>query len=93
MTGSQLFCINRDVCHMWVRKFALFPEHLISLPLGRSRGYPFIIKLYTLQNWSVLGLCLRINESGLFAWISLTALSRTITAARQDGPSQHNKEP
>ena len=26
---------------------------------------------------SVLGLCLRMNGSGLFAWISLTALSRT----------------
>ena len=32
---------------------------------------------YILLNLSVLGLCLRINDSGLFAWISLTALSRT----------------
>ena len=48
---------------MWGRKCSLLPEHLIfSLPL---------------LNLSVLGLCLRINDSGLFAWISLTALSRT----------------
>ena len=32
---------------------------------------------YILLNLSVLGPCLRINDSGLFAWISLTALSRT----------------
>ena len=25
----------------------------------------------------IIGLCLRINDSGLFAWIRLTALSRT----------------
>ena len=31
--------------------------------------------VYTLPNLSVVGLCLRINDSGLFAWIS--ALSRT----------------
>ena len=31
---------------------------------------------YTLLNVSVLRLCLRINDSGLFAWISRTALSR-----------------
>ena len=32
---------------------------------------------YILLNLSVLGLCLRINDSALFAWISLIALSRT----------------
>ena len=32
---------------------------------------------YVLLNLSVLGLCLRINDSGLFAWISLAALART----------------
>ena len=32
---------------------------------------------YMLLKVSVLALCLRINDSGLFAWISLTALSRT----------------
>ena len=36
-----------------------------------------IYRHYILLNLSVLGLCLRINDSGLFAWISLTALSRT----------------
>ena len=30
---------------------------------------------YMLLNLSVLELCLRINDSGLFAWISLIALS------------------
>ena len=44
---------------------------------------------------SVLGLCLRIYDSGLFAWISQTALSQTyvIIAAMQDGPSLHIEEP
>ena len=32
---------------------------------------------YILLNLSVFGQRLRINDSGLFAWISLTALSRT----------------
>ena len=51
--------------------------------------------IYTLQNLSVLGLCLRIHDSGLFAWISQTALSRTyfIIAAIQYGPSLHIEEP
>ena len=49
--------------------------NLISLPLGSSWLHPFII--YTLLDVSVLGLCLRIGDSGLSAWISLTALSRT----------------
>ena len=51
--------------------------------------------IYTLQNLSVLGLCLRIHDSGLFAWISQTALSQTyfIIAAIQDGPSLHIEEP
>ena len=46
-------------------------------------------------NLSVLGLCLRIHDSGLFAWISQTALSRTyfIIAAIQDEPSLHIEEP
>ena len=36
------------------------------------------IYIYTLHNLSVLGLCLRINDSGgLFAWIGLTVLSQT----------------
>ena len=75
------------------RKLSLFPEHLISLPLGSSRFYPLMI--YTLHNLSVLGLCLRIHDSGLFAWISQTVLSRTyfIIAAIKDGPSLHIEEP
>ena len=32
--------------------------------------------LMTLVCLPVLGLCVRINDSSLFAWISLTALSR-----------------
>ena len=59
--GFQLFCVNPDGCHVWGRKFSLFPEHLISLPLGSSWFHPFII--YTLHNLSVYGLCLRINDS------------------------------
>ena len=40
--------VNRDGCHMWGRKCSLFPEHLISLPLGSSWFHPFVIiyKLY-----------------------------------------------
>ena len=34
---------------------------------------------YIILNLSALGLCLRINNSGLFAWISPTALSRTFS--------------
>ena len=62
MTGFQLFYVNRDGCHMWGRKCSLFP---------------FGELYYILLNLSVLGLCLWINDSGLFVWISLTALSRT----------------
>ena len=62
-TGFQLLSVNHDRCHMWGRKCSLFPVHLISLPLGSSWFHPFII--YRLQNLSVFGLCLRINDSGL----------------------------
>ena len=50
--------------------------------------------IYTLQNLPALGLCLPIHDSGLFAWISQTALSRTyfIIAAIQDGHSLHIEE-
>ena len=67
VTGFQLLGVNRDGCHIWGKKCSLFPEHLISLPLGGSWFYLFII--YTLQNLSkdyVYGLM-----TGLFAWISL----------------------
>ena len=51
--------------------------------------------IYTLQNLSVLGLCLRTHDSGMFSWISQTALSQIyfIIAAMQDGPSMHIEEP
>ena len=32
-----------------------------------------------------LGLCVRINDSGLFAWISLTALSRLCVQINDSG--------
>ena len=62
MTGFQLFGVNRDGCHMWDRKCSLFPDHMISLSSGISPNI--------LHNLLVLGLCLRINGSVLFAWIS-----------------------
>ena len=31
------------------------------------------VSIYTSQNLSIWRLCLRINDSGLFAWISLTS--------------------
>ena len=43
MTGFPLLVVNRDGCYMWGRKCSLFPEHLISLPLGSSWLHPFII--------------------------------------------------
>ena len=60
--------VNRDGCHMWSRKCSLFPEHLISLPLGSSWFHPFI-------NYIHYRIC-RSNYfyglmTGLFAWISL----------------------
>ena len=84
MTGSQLLFLNKSwrVPHVR-RKWSLLPQHLISLPLGSSRFYPLMI--YTLQNLSVVGLCLRINDSGLFACISQTALSQTYII-RSTGP-------
>ena len=43
MTGFQLSGVNRDGCHMCGRKCSLFPEHMISLPLGSSCFHPFLI--------------------------------------------------
>ena len=54
-------------------------EHLISLPLGSSWFHPFIIQIiYIVYYW----ICqfydyVYLLMTGLFAWISLTALSRT----------------
>ena len=42
---------NRDGCHMCGRKYSLFLEHLIALPLGSSWFHPFIG-----WNLAVLGL-------------------------------------
>ena len=69
MTVFQLFCVNRDGCHMWGRKCSLFSEHLISLPLGSSWFYSFAIYMYlhcVLLNLSVLGPCLQINDWFVF---------------------------
>ena len=66
MTGSQLLFLNESgrVPHVR-RKWSLFPEHLISLPLGSSRSCPLMI--YTLQNLSVFHpyLCKCKNGSNL----------------------------
>ena len=40
---SQVYGVNRDGCHMWGRKFSLYPEHLIAFLLGSSWFYPFTI--------------------------------------------------
>ena len=46
--------------------------------MGSSWFHPFIIYIiYITEFVSFMTICLRINDSGLFAWISLTALSRT----------------
>ena len=87
MTGFQLFGVNRDGCHMWGRKCSLFPEHLISLPLGVHDFTPFgsswfhslwefmispIHYMYIIYYW----IC-QFQEYvyRLIAWISLTVLS------------------
>ena len=68
----QIFGVNRHRCHMLTlsgtHDFTPFGELMIS-PIH----YIYIILL----NLSVFGLFVRINDSGLFAWISLTALSQT----------------
>ena len=49
------------------------------IPFGEFTISPihYIYIIYLIVNLSALGLCLQVNNSGLFAWISLTALSRT----------------
>ena len=56
MTVFRLFCVSRDGCHMWVRKYSLFLEHLISLHLRISWFHSFIINI--LLNLSDIWLCL-----------------------------------
>ena len=51
-------------------KFSLFPEHLITLPLG---VHEFTHSLYTLQNLSVWDYVCRLR-TGLFAWIRLDCM-------------------
>ena len=53
--------VNRDGCHMW--------------EMGTFLNTWFHSILYTLQNLSVWGLCLWIND--YVVWVSLTALVRT----------------
>ena len=68
-------CVHLDGCHTWGRKCSIFPEYLISHPLGSSWYPPFIIyihydicqSMYYIYGFMTPG-C---------AWISLTALSRT----------------
>ena len=55
---------------MWGRKCSLFPEHMTSLPVGSA----FVI--YTLCITELVSCMTMLNDSGLFAWISLAALSR-----------------
>ena len=43
--------MNPDRCHVWSRKCPLFPEHLISLPLGSSWLHPSII--YIVSIWKI----------------------------------------
>ena len=47
-------------------------------PFGEFMISPIHYSIYTLQKLSVLGLCLRIDDSGLFACISLTVLSQIL---------------
>ena len=66
-----IFCESWRVPHVGQEMLTLSgtPD---SLSLGISRLHPFIV--YTLQHLSVLGLRLRINDSGLFAWNSSDCL-------------------
>ena len=56
--------------------------------MGARNAHPLGFTQYicnVLLNLSVLGLCVRINDSGLFAWISLTALSRLCVRINDSG--------
>ena len=56
----------------------------IWTPVGEFMISPFQY-MYILHNRSVLGLCLRINYSGLISWISLITLSRTYSPIYAEG--------
>ena len=87
-------CINFTSQHMWhllcsqtllcslyivsILHWSLFPEHMISLPLGNSWFHPFIIKYIT----ELVSLRTMSMDSGLFPWISdrnYFTTSRSIT--------------
>ena len=64
----ECICIHTIQVHLTV---ASNIHHVVNIKPNMHVNLPYCSVL------SVLGLCLRINESGLFAWISLTALSLT----------------
>ena len=69
--------VNRDGCLMWGQETLTLSGTSDFTHFGELMFSPihlFIIS--TSQNLSVLRLRLWIKDSGLFAWISLTALSR-----------------
>ena len=84
INGFQLK-VNRNGCHMWDKKCSLFLKHIISCPF-----HSFNIKITEFVSLrTVYGLM-----TGLFAWISLTALSqdgliirmtRIMTCKKQQG--------
>ena len=73
MSGFHLL-VNRDGCHMWDRKCSLILENLILLRLSMISPIHYI---YITEFVSRRTMFLWINDSGLFAWISLIALSWT----------------
>ena len=82
MTSFQLFGVNRARWIVAVATRGARNAHSFRKTWFHSlRGvHDFTHSLYIHYVWlnlSVLWLCLRINDSDLFAWISLTDLSRT----------------
>ena len=62
-----------DMVLMWDRKCSLFPEHLISLPFGEFMIAPIHCTIHITECvWSMF----TTNDSGLLAWMSMTARSR-----------------
>ena len=59
---------------------SLLPEHTISLNIGSSSFHLLFIVYIHLPNLSESGLCLWINNFGLFAWIVLPLLTYFIKA-------------
>ena len=67
----SLCCVHRDGCHMWGRRCSLFHQHMIPPIWGVHDVTHSLYIIIILLNLSVLGLCLLLNDSGLFAWIRL----------------------